>query len=191
METTGPIHFLNVAYFFRLLYETVFGVSGGDYTVLLHQTWAILSTVAYAVSFVGLGVLIYSTMRIFETAKKDEDMYTTVAPDVEDAKVDRSRWSHVLVLIESTQESDWRQAILEADIMLDEELLERGFVGETVADKLKQIPPGRLASLQDAWDAHRIRNDIAHRGSEISLDAHAAYRTISRYKNVFEEFGTI
>ena len=46
-------------------------------------------------------------------------------------------------------------------------------------------------SLQDAWEAHKIRNDIAHQGSAFALTGNIAYRTIAKYRNVFEEFHAI
>ena len=94
-------------------------------------------------------------------------------------------------MIESGHEIDWSQAIIEADIMLDEILDEQGYVGESVGDKLKQATPARFHTIQDAWDAHLVRNEIAHKGSAFQLTEHVAYRTISHYENVFREFGEI
>jgi hypothetical protein len=94
-------------------------------------------------------------------------------------------------LVESPSENDWRQAIIEADIMLDDVLTMRGFVGDSVGDKLKQANPQSFKTLEDAWEAHKVRNDIAHKGSEYHLTGQIAYRTIGRYLNVFEEFHLI
>jgi hypothetical protein len=68
-------------------------------------------------------------------------------------------------LIESGQESDWRQAIIEADIMLDE-LLNATRVPRRI-DRRKAACRERahFRTLNNAWDAHRVRNEIAHQGS--------------------------
>jgi len=42
--------------------------------------------------------------------------------------------------------------------------------------------------LEDAWDAHKVRNRIAHEGSDFLLTEHLARKTIGQFKNVFTEF---
>jgi hypothetical protein len=94
-------------------------------------------------------------------------------------------------LVETGHESDWRQAIIEADIMLDEVLTRQGYEGTTIGDKLKQANPNRFHTLNNAWEAHKVRNDIAHSGSAYQLSDQIAYRTIKHYEAVFREFGEI
>jgi hypothetical protein len=66
-----------------------------------------------------------------------------------------------------------------------------GYQGDTLADKLKGANPARFSTLQQAWDAHKVRNDIAHQGSSFQLTNHVAYRTIANYEAVFREFKEI
>jgi hypothetical protein len=87
--------------------------------------------------------------------------------------------------------NDWRQAIIEADIMLDDILSKQGYAGASLGDKLKQVIPADLGSLNDAWEAHKIRNEIAHTGSAYALSETLARRTISRYEKIFNEFEVI
>ena len=94
-------------------------------------------------------------------------------------------------MIESPQEEQWRQAIIEADIMLDELLTKLGYLGAGVGDKLKMVNPNQFHTLSDAWEAHKVRNEIAHKGSAYQLSDHIAYRTINQYENVFREFKVI
>jgi len=106
-------------------------------------------------------------------------------------EVEHHRWAHVRTLIESAQENDWRQAIIESDIILDDMLTRLGYAGDSVGDKLRGVDPGRFQTLQEAWEAHKVRNDIAHQGSAYPLTDHLAYRTILHYENVFREHGEI
>ena len=94
-------------------------------------------------------------------------------------------------LIESGQESDWRQAIIEADIMLDEVLDQLGYQGESVGEKLRAVNPAQFRTLNNAWEAHRVRNEIAHQGSAYQLTERLAHRTIANYEAVFREHGEI
>lgn len=193
MEPAGSsIHFLNLQYFFRLLYDMSLGRPDLSGVVTLASTiWIIVTVLGYLVTVALIWLLIHYSMRLYQVRQAEIPLYSTVSHEQLDDEVDHSRWAHVQQLINSGQESDWRQAIIEADIMLDEVLDEQGYVGESVGDKLKQVNPERFASLNDAWEAHKVRNDIAHRGSAFQLTEHVAYRTIAHYENVFREFGEI
>ena len=89
----------------------------------------------------------------------------------------------------SPNSSDWRLAIIEADSILEGLLEEKGFPGIGIGERLKNISPGNLASLQAAWEAHLVRNRIAHEGLEFELTERDARRTISLYEMVFRELG--
>jgi hypothetical protein len=98
------------------------------------------------------------------------------------------RWSTVTKHMESENPNDWKQAIMEADIMLDDLLTNMGYRGESIGEKLKRVDPAHFQTLQDAWAAHLVRNRIAHDGSAFSINQMEARRTIQLYRKVFEEF---
>jgi hypothetical protein len=201
METAQPpIHFLNVEYFFRIIYDAIFhlNISGTgatiptvDFASIANAIWIAFTVVSYLVTLALIGLLVYNSIRLWQIADEEDTKFGTIAPEVEHTNVVNSRWSYIRELIESTQESNWRQAIIEADIMLDEMLTRLGFPGDTIGDKLKSANPAHFGTLDDAWTAHRVRNDIAHQGSSYQLSDHTAYQTIGRYENVFREFHEI
>jgi len=45
--------------------------------------------------------------------------------------------------------------------------------------------------LQNAWEAHSVRNQIAHQGSDFPITELEARRVIKMYQNVFEELRAI
>jgi hypothetical protein len=98
------------------------------------------------------------------------------------------RWKHIQDLITSYNPSDWRQAIIEADIMLEEMLDQMGYDGVTIGDKLKNVEKSDFVTLDRAWSAHRVRNQIAHDGSAFKLNRDVAERTIKDFEEVFREF---
>lgn len=104
------------------------------------------------------------------------------------APKENPRWVAIERMVESMNPSDWRQAVIEADIILDEMLTKIGYEGLTLADRLKNVEPSDMRTLDDAWRAHKIRNRIAHDGSNYRLDNNEAKNTIRLYRNVFEEF---
>ena len=101
------------------------------------------------------------------------------------------RWEHIESLINTDSASQWREAIIEADIMLDDALTQRGYIGDGVGEKLKSIEPAELKSLENAWTAHKVRNQIAHEGSAFNLSEDFARRVIAQYENVFRDLNAI
>ncbi len=193
--TTGPIQFINLEFFFRLLYESRPGGPAVPAFDTLGQWfvhfWSSLAAVSFVFSLVALGVLVYASIRMSQEKQK---LHHSIAPlDIEEAEKnkDHSRWKHIQSLIESPHMRDWREAIMEADIMLEDALAERGFPGDSIGERLKNLDTGKLASLDEAWEAHKVRNRIAHEGVAYTIDDHLAYRTIKKYERVFRELGEI
>lgn len=187
---------LNVEYWFRVLYECFHGGCYGSnglvgLSAFLANLWVWIIIIGYILSAIGLFVIIYCTVRLFELRKREEEYYGTllVAPG-HDRDVNH-RWIHIQSLIASTNASDWRTAIIEADIMLDDMLKEQGYVGEGIGERLKLVESSDFSTLNDAWEAHKVRNQIAHEGSSFNLSDTLARRTIARYESVFREFDLI
>jgi hypothetical protein len=101
---------------------------------------------------------------------------------------ENERWVHILGLLSSSTTSEWRQAIIEADIMLEEMLRAIGYDGVSIGDMLKNVDPADFVTLEKAWEAHKVRNQIAHRGMDFRVDRNAAERVIKLYEDVFREF---
>ena len=55
-------------------------------------------------------------------------------------------------------------------------------------EKLKRVEPSDFRTLNSAWEAHKIRNEIAHQGSGYKLTRREAEMAIQLFKQVFEEF---
>ncbi len=97
------------------------------------------------------------------------------------------RWENATRHVESDNPNDWKQGIIEADIILDDLLTKLGYKGESIGDKLKRVNPGDMKSLNEAWEAHKVRNQIAHEPG-FALNQIEAKRVIGMYRKVFEEF---
>ena len=83
---------------------------------------------------------------------------------------------------------EWKVGIIELDGILRDVLKEKGYPGETVADQLRGGEARPFTSLENAWEAHKVRNRIAHDGMAFTMDKHEARRVYGLYKTVFEEF---
>jgi len=73
-----------------------------------------------------------------------------------------ARWEEIIKHLDSTREAQWRMAIIEADKLMDEVLRRAGYPGGSLGEKLMNIKPGDLQTLQGLWEAHKVRNAIAH-----------------------------
>lgn len=109
-----------------------------------------------------------------ETAKADPELAT--------------RWKVITEHVESHNPNDWRQAIIEADIILGDILDKMGYQGDGIGEKLKRVEPADFHTLSQAWEAHKIRNIIAHEGTSYQLSQTEVRRVINLFREVFEEF---
>jgi hypothetical protein len=115
-----------------------------------------------------------------EVESIDPSQFQSVGPD--------PRWQEIERHMATNSQAEWRVAIIESDIILFDMLEQMGYVGDTVAEKLKTVDKVNFATLDDAWRAHKIRNIIAHEGANYELSREEADRTIRLFKKVFEEF---
>lgn len=173
------------------------GPAGGDveaFIEMLLSWWQVLSLFSFVFSAILLFGIIYAKIRVGSVLQKlervvEEEEHEYVRGQTNADK--NERWQDVLLHINSENPNDWRLAIIEADIILEEILEQHGFVGKTIGEKLKSANSQNFRSLEDAWEAHKIRNEIAHRGGDFLLTKRTALEAITRFTKVFEEFHAI
>lgn len=101
------------------------------------------------------------------------------------------RWQTVGRYYNSANPSDWKLAVIEADIMLYEVLDKSGFPGESIGEMLKNTDKSKLQNLDAAWSAHKVRNEIAHSGLEYVLTRNTIEKAVANYEKVFDELNFI
>lgn len=102
--------------------------------------------------------------------------------------VDHPKFSVIQGYINSDSEALWRIGIMEADNLLLESLAEKGYQGDGVGEKLKGAS---FKTIDLAWDAHKVRNRIAHEGSDFQLTEREAKRTFMLFESVFRDLKVI
>jgi hypothetical protein len=108
-----------------------------------------------------------------------------------DGGMKNERWEKVLLYIFSQNLSDWKLAIIEADTMLETLMDQMSFKGENLGEKLKGADRDKFPGLTSAWEAHAVRNRIAHEGLSFEISHQEAKRVIALYEQIFKEFGYI
>lgn len=146
------------------------------------------------ISLALLGFIFYLRFHIEEIVTEEKEKLSPSGGDQEyifgtqQKEVKNPRWERIITHMESESPGEWRVAVLEADILLEELLEVIGYHGETIGERLKQVEKSDFTTLDQAWEAHKIRNQIAHEGSDYHLTAREAQRVIELYRKVFEEF---
>jgi hypothetical protein len=175
----------------------------------------ILKNISYAVIIFGIffSILFFILKKYFEfmlnnvKEKYIEELNKKIAPV---AKIQEStpylepknhipdtngisnpKWDMIQTYARSGNQAELRLAIIEADIMLFDVLKQSGFPGSTIGDILKNTNKSQLASLDYAWRAHKVRNELAHQGSNFVLGRTDAEAALEGYKKVFDELNLI
>jgi hypothetical protein len=160
----------------------------------MRYVWPIVIALAVIVSILAIIGIIRSYIGIKKLNEEERKIY---GPTKESEKADESvsnkneRWEHALTHLNSANASDWRLAIIEADVMLDEMLRAQGYHGESIGEMLKGIEKSDMTTLDAAWEAHKVRNQIVHSGTEYYLTEREAKRIMALYESVFKEFKVI
>lgn len=155
-----------------------------------------LQVVSLFISVFLLIGIIYSVIRLNQIRKVERELLqkasggdaTVSSTPVPDPMRSNPRWEHVKKLMESDNEGDWRTAIIEADIMLSDMVDRMQYPGETLGEQLKSVEKSDFDTIDNAWEAHKFRNRIAHEGSGVNLSRREARRVIALYESVFKEF---
>lgn len=151
---------------FRSGFFTVFGH-------VLGQTWqSWMAPLFIAVDAFLVIVLIYSTVKVWHIRGRisiyDPPTHTHGPARGENAPAPKKNtkiltyWAAIIKKANTGTPENLRSAVLEADALVDFFLKSAGYGGEHMADRLGQISRSGVKSLEGVWDAHRLRNEIAH-----------------------------
>ncbi|MEX0918521.1 MAG: hypothetical protein WDZ85_00935 [Candidatus Paceibacterota bacterium] len=179
---------LNLDYLFYQLYSGLLAVFNwvnafrqSEKMLWLIIFWALLA-------FLLAGWLFYLNLRLYLFNREDGREMAEALKNAGQVSVKKNAdWEKILAYLELDNPSDWKLAIIEADVMLDKLVSRMGYPGNNLGERLKTIEPSDFLTLQDAWEAHKARNAIAHEAS-YQLSHHEARRVIGLFKRVFEEF---
>ncbi|MFH1769442.1 MAG: hypothetical protein ABH833_02120 [Parcubacteria group bacterium] len=112
---------------------------------------------------IGLIMIVY---HIFGMVRKEKKKLMHILDEPETPQ-DAQRmyaddWEQIKRSSTSLQEAEWKLSIIQADKLVDEMLRTKGYEGESMGERLKSIDPNSFSSLQDVWEAHKLRNLLVH-----------------------------
>ncbi|MCX6755369.1 MAG: hypothetical protein NT068_02415 [Candidatus Nomurabacteria bacterium] len=205
--TSKPVFnptYINLEYVFNKIYEFFHAI----YNALFAANNTSTSSSQGVSNFQGILILfciffiiiiIYCTVRIFEIRKQEQEYmdneFAVYAKKHEEKDkyipLNNQRWENVLKYLHSQSPSDWRVAIIEADLILEDMTKDIGLEGLNLGDRLKSANRDKFKTLNDAWEAHLVRNRIAHDGTKFEINQREAQRVVFLYEKVFNEFRII
>ncbi|MHB8651889.1 MAG: hypothetical protein ACYC8S_02020 [Minisyncoccota bacterium] len=149
-----------------------------------------LEVIAAVLILSFIAIISYSMVKFRHVRKREHHHYKPVE-HIENHAVNtrRAQWEIILDHANSDNVAEWKVGIIEADKLLEEVLEEHGYHGATLGERLK-IAEGRLRSLNSAWEAHKVRNQVAHEGG-FELTKRSTRDCIAKYGTVFEEMHVI
>lgn len=149
----------------------------------------LLKSVATIISMLALAIAVYSFIRIRELSKAESEKLGLALSWESERSQKNIRWERVEQYMTSLNPSDWKIAILEADNILDEITERMGFKGTTLGERMKNISASDFPYLEETWSAHKLRNSLAHKGTNLELSRSEAEQAINIYHRVFKELG--
>lgn len=197
--------YLNLEYIFNKILEffrSIFGSGSGGDSVSTSSTVSSLKILLFILVVFFLFIIAYCFVRMLEIRAREKKHLEHEIREYAHKQAEREKklwargegpknekWENVLQHLFSQNPGDWKLAIIEADIMLEGLMDYLGVPGENLGEKLKNADKEKFQNISSAWEAHIVRNRIAHEGSEFELSQHEAKRLIALYEQIFREFG--
>lgn len=179
---------LNIEYFFNLIYRAF--VEREWLTILeaVNAVWRVMALIVSPIALVGI---VYYTYQIAKIRRQEREELA-LAPALASAgatepPVTNQRWQKIQAALSTEDMGAWRLAIIEADNILAEMVKAMHYPGESLGEQLKSIEPSDFTTLNDAWEAHKVRNRIVHEPNA-TLSRRELEETLRCYQRVFEEF---
>ena len=147
-----------------------------------------IATIFCIVTFLAILWVAWLTHELKVEEKKKSKI---VAVEEKLPSMQNQKWRQIQTHVNSQNPAEWRLSILEADVLLDDLVQSLGYMGETLGDRLKNAAKGDFKTLDAAWEGHKIRNAIAHEGSNFVLSQRESKRVIGLYEMVFNEFNYV
>jgi hypothetical protein len=165
---------------------------GGGLISFLGSVWGTIAIIAYIISIILVILYVFASIRrnlysdLLTQELRDQEALFAAQKGVNKKY---NRLQDVLDNAASENPNDWKLAVIEADIILDDTLRQQGYQGASLGERLKDASNLQANTINDAWEAHKVRNRIAHDGADFVLTKKLVDDTIKRYLRVFEELG--
>lgn len=99
----------------------------------------------------------------------------------------QQRWLELLARVKTSE--GMMLAVIDADKLLDEALIKRGYRGKTMGERM--VAAQRALSDNDAvWFSHKLRNRLVHEPS-VRLKKREAQKALAGFKKGLQDLGAL
>ena len=95
------------------------------------------------------------------------------------------KWRKVMARMETSNEAEYKLAIIEADTILGDALSKMNLSGETTEQRLQQATKIMIPTIDDLRAAHLVRNDIVY-DPDYRVSLSDARRVLEIYETAFK-----
>jgi|GEM_PF-304508 hypothetical protein len=133
------------------------------------------------------GVIYFVIETGWFTLRVDRFRHIILQSDISKKQAQES-WGRIQEYFYRGGDSDLKVAILEADKLLNDALREAGVMGIQLGDRLKKANAGQIPNLNELWQAHKLRNQIAHEPN-FRLKRDLAEKALGIYEEALKNLG--
>lgn len=164
-----------------------------------YKTYRVIRAVLMPLGFIFAGFSVWLFVKIWPLKQRLyvlEGRRAYKAPqkllsfEEEQKRVTRKKWDDIVKKAQTGGPAVYPVVIIEADVLLENSLGRMGFLGKNLAERLRSLAPRELPSVNDVWEAHKLRNKIAHepdfKPSEVETT-----RALAAYKKALVELQII
>lgn len=163
---------------------------------------ALYKALALIIILVSLAGIVFVGFRSVKLRRRyrEKKMRAEVSPNNEQVVTDQMitalrdattrRWRMLIERLGTEAQKDFKTAIIEADGLVDAALRAYEFPGESMGERMQTVTRERLPSINDLWQAHKVRNAIAH-DPHYNVSPREGHDIMRIYKKILEELGVL
>jgi hypothetical protein len=147
----------------------------------------VLSILISAAFIIAIVVIIVKTGWL--SSRVDRMRHVVLKADMPKRRVE-SAWKKTQTHFFAGDDNDLKIAIMQADNLLEDALRSAGVRGTNLGDRLKNLKKGEMPNLEQIWQAHKLRNQIAHE-ADFTIKRDLAERTLGIYGEALQNLGVL
>ncbi|MGI6612644.1 MAG: hypothetical protein ACOX0Z_03695 [Candidatus Nanosyncoccaceae bacterium] len=106
-----------------------------------------------------------------------------------DKEVYQAEWLKITNNCEVNDSNSLAMAVLSGDKLVDRAMIELGFAGKTMGERLKNSPK-KFSNLDGLWSAHKLRNKLAHETGFV-ISSKEARQALANFRQALKDLGAI
>lgn len=159
-------------------------------TAFYFTNLTLLQTISVILSVCFVAATIYVMIRTGWLAIRIDRVRDVILKTDMSKKRVHDTWENIERHFFAGDDNDLKVAVIEADTLLDEALRNAGIPGTQLGDRLKKISASNLPNLEEVWQAHKLRNRIAHE-ADFALKRDLAERALTVYEKALTHLGVL